>query len=274
MIRHAALSALVITAAAACGGDDTSSTPIDATALHDAPLDAAACVLGDYPQPIRSASFDLGAPFALTLDGTGARCEQIGRALLGATGRPPELAQLDADGATVTCSHDDVLNREIVRIRAPRYGGLPLFGPVQDALVHVDATDTIVFLHADYLPVGATVADACLGAPAIAAGVPGEMLTYQRFSACVPGPAGAYTIAADDVIEVLEEGFLVDSEGLLRRVFSVDVYLTPGHVTPEIGNSDAFCCSGPTTDHCVGQRLFIDALTDAVVGQEPHCHTC
>lgn len=272
MIRHAALSALVL--AAACGGDDTTSTPIDAPVDHDAPLDATACVLGDYPQLIRATSVDLGAPFALTLDGTGARCEQIGRALLGATGRPPELAQLDADGATVTCSHDDVLDREIVRVRAPRYGGLPLYAPVQDALVHVDATDTIVFLHADYLPVGATVADACLGAPAIAASVPGETMTYQRFNLCVPGPEGAYTIAADDVIEVLDEGFLVDADGALRRVFAVDVYLDPSHVTPEIGNSDAFCCSGPTNERCVGQRLFIDALTDAVIAQEPHCHTC
>jgi len=271
MIRHASFVLLTV-ALAACGGDDE-ATPIDAAVDHDAPLDAAVCVLGDYPQPIRVMSVDLGAPFALTLDGTGTRCEQIGRALLGSSGRPPELAQLDADGATVTCSHDDVLDREIVRVRAPRYGGLPLFAPVQDALVHVDAADTIVFLHADYLPVGATVADACLGAPAIAAGVPGESLTYQRFNLCVPGPEGRYTIAADDVIEVLGEGFLVDADGALRRVFAVDVYLDPAHVTPEITNSDAFCCAG-TTSHCVGQRLFIDALTDAVIGQMPHCHTC
>ena len=47
----------------------------------------------------------------------------------------------------------------------------------------------------------------------------------------------------------------------LRRVRAVDVYLTPGHVTTEITNSDAFCCSGATTDHCIGQRLFVDVIT-------------
>lgn len=262
----------LVLAAAACG-DGGSSTP-DAPAAIDAAIDARACTAPtDYPMGIRPVSVDLAAPSHLALDGTGTRCEQIGRALTGAA-RPTELAQLDVDGVQVTCTHDDVLNREIVRLRAPNYGGLPLFGPVQDALVHVDAADMVVFLHADYLPVGATVADACLDAPAIGAGVPGEAMGYQRFQLCAPAGAGTYTIAADDVIEVGDEGFLVDGDGKLRRVRAVDVYLTPAHATPEIINSDAFCCSGATTDHCVGQRLFVDALTGDVIAQEPHCHTC
>jgi hypothetical protein len=257
---------------AACG-DSTTAGPDAPTAVDAAP-DAPVCEAAGYPMPIRVTSVDLGAPIPLTLDGQGARCEQIGRALLGATGRPTELAQLDADGASVTCTHDDVLNREIVRVRAPNYGGLPLYAPVQDALVHVDATDTIVFLHADYLPVGATVAPACLDAAAVGAGVPGEAMSYQRFNLCVPGPTETYPIASDDVIEVGAEGFLVDGAGDLRRVRAVDVYLLPAHVTPAITNSDAFCCSGPTTDHCIGQRLFVDVITGEVITQEPHCHTC
>ncbi|MBK7078852.1 MAG: hypothetical protein IPH44_41970 [Myxococcales bacterium] len=256
----------------ACG-DSTTASP-DAPAAIDAAIDAPVCEATGYPMPIRATSVDLGAPTHLTLDGQGARCEQIGRALLGATGRPVELAQLDAAGATVSCTHDDVLNREIVRVRAPSYGGLPLFGPVQDALVHVDATDTIVFLHADYLPVGATVAAACLDAPTVGAGVPGAAMSYQRFNLCVPGPTESYTIASDDVIEVGAEGFLVDGAGDLRRVRAVDVYLAPAHVTTAITNSDAFCCSGATTDHCIGQRLFVDVITGDVISQAPHCHTC
>ncbi|MBK9035311.1 MAG: hypothetical protein IPL61_29335 [Myxococcales bacterium] len=265
-------SLLVASLLVACGS--SGADPVDGPPVVDAAPDAAACDTTGYPMMIRAVSVDLGAPTTLALDGTGPRCEQIGRALLAPTGRPPELAQLDGGGATVTCTHDDVLDREIVRVRAPRYGGLPLFAPVQDALVHVDATDAVVFLHADYLPAGATVADACLDAPAVAAEIPGAPMGYERFSACTPQGPGTYTIAADDVIEVGDEGYLVDEAGGLRRVRAVDVYLLPAHATPEVINSDAFCCSGPTTEHCVGQRLFVDVLTGALIGQESHCHTC
>ena len=44
-------------------------------------------------------------------------------------------------------------------------------------------------------------------------------------------------------------------------------------MTSEIGNSDAFCCNG-SLDHCVGQRLFVDALTGEILSQVPHCHSC
>ena len=55
---------------------------------------------------------------------------------------------------------------------------------------------------------------------------------------------------------------------------AIDVYLAPGHVDSEVTNSDLFCCAGPTVEHCVGKRLFLDALTGEVVGDEPRCHTC
>lgn len=262
----------LVLAAAACG-DGGSSTP-DAPAAIDAAIDARACTAPtDYPMGIRPVSVDLAAPSHLALDGTGTRCEQIGRALTGAA-RPTELAQLDVDGVQVTCTHDDVLNREIVRLRAPNYGGLPLFGPVQDALVHVDASDDVVFLHGDFLPAGMAPPAGCLDGPTLATRVPGRTFSYQRFAACVPGTVGEYTIAADDVVEVGDEGVYQDADGGLRRVRAIDVYVTPAHATPDVTNSDAFCCSGPTLDHCIGTRLFLDALTGETVGQEPHCHTC
>lgn len=253
-------------------GDNGGDQAIDARAT-DAAVDAPACALTGYPEAVRVVSVDLGQPSTLTLTGAGTRCEQIVRALL-APDRPTELAQLDTGGVTGTCSHDDLLNREIVRLRAPMYGGLPVYSPVQDALVHVDATNQVVFLHGDFLPAGHAPVAGCLSGPTLQARLAGRPLDYQKFAACVPRGPGSYAIAADDVIEDLGEGFYLDGDGGLRRVRAFDVYLTPAHVNPEVTNSDAFCCSGPTVDHCVGKRLFLDALTGETIGQAPHCHTC
>lgn len=255
---------------AACG-DDGASTAIDAAV--DA-VDATPCELTGYPAGVRPIDVTLQQRTTLTLDGSGTRCEQIVRALLHPTGRPPELAQLDAAGATGTCEHDDVLDREIVRIRAEQYAGLIVYRPVQDVLAHVDATNAVVFLAGQFLPAGMAPATACLGGAQVGALVPGRPLGYQRFAACQPQGEGAYTIATDDELEVQAEGVFLDETGALRRVRAVDVYLLASHVNSEITNSDAYCCTGPTPDHCVGQRLFVDALTGETVGQEPHCHIC
>lgn len=256
---------------AACG-DDEADQPIDARVV-DAAIDAPVCQLDRYPETLRVLSVDLQQQTTLTLDGTGTRCEQIERAVLSA-GRPPELAELDVGGATTTCSHDDVTNREIVRIRAREYGGVPIYWPVQDALLHVDAANKVVFLHGDFLPAGHLPVAGCLSGPALAMRVPGRALEYQKFALCQPRGPGMYTIAGDDVIEVGEEGVYLDGDNGLRRVRAIDVYLAPAHVDSEVGNSDLFCCSGPSTDHCVGKRLFLDALTGETLAQEPHCHTC
>mgnify|MGYP000151953202 CR=1 FL=1 len=58
----------------------------------------------------------------------------------------------------------DDARAEIVRLRAPLYAGVPVYWPVQDALVHVDAADTIVFGHGDFLPAGMAPAPGCLDA--------------------------------------------------------------------------------------------------------------
>jgi hypothetical protein len=276
LIRTAGFTLALLTIG--CGGGDAISIDaaitVDASPASDAAPDAATCVRPGYPEMTHPVSVDLAAPTPLALTGAGTRCEQIIRALLTPSTQPPELHQLDPGGVTGTCSHDDVLNREIVRLRAPNYGGLPLFGTVQDALVHVSAADTVVFLHADYLPAGATVASACFDANLIASRVPGQPLGYQRFQACAPNGSGTYPIATDDVIEVGDEGLFLDEQSNLRRARAVDVYLAPGHATSEIINSDAYCCLGPSLDHCVGTRMFIDAVTGDLLGQEPHCHTC
>jgi hypothetical protein len=268
---NARLPLLLGLALAACGDD--SSTAIDAAPPIDAATDAPVCDLTGYPPAVRPVSVDLVDRTTLTLDGTGTRCEQIVRALLGPT-RPPELGQLDTGGVTGTCSHDDLLDREIVRLRAPLYAGVPVYAPVQDALVHVDAADAVVFLHGDFLPAGSAPPAGCLTAAIVEASVPGRPMGYQRFNACVPGNPGEYTIAADDEVEVLDEGVYLDADNNLHRARAVDVYLLSGHVDSEVGNSDAYCCSGPTMDHCVGQRLFIDTLTGELLGQAPHCHIC
>jgi hypothetical protein len=255
---------------AGCGDDGAATTDARAT---DAAVDGAACAPVGYPASVMPVSVDLIARSTLTLDGAGTRCEQIVRALL-SPGRPAELMQLDTVGVTGTCTHDDLLDREIVRLRAPLYAGVPVFTPVQDALVHVDAANTVVFLHGDFLPAGHAPPAGCLDGPTLAARVPGRSLDYQRFMSCEPGGPGAYTVAPDDVIEPGPEGVYLDGDGELRRVRAVEVYLLPAHASPEVINSDAFCCSGPTLDRCVGKRLFLDAVTGDVVGQAARCITC
>lgn len=217
---------------------------------------------------------DLGADFPLTLDGSGERCDQIGRALTAAdtTLRPPELAQLDAVGATWSCTHDDLLDREIVRLRAPLYAGKPLYHPIQDALVHVSATNAVVFLHGDFLPAGAAVRAGCLSGEEIVASTPGRPLTYKKFAQCVPDGSGSYAIASSDTIEIVDEGYYLDA-GKLRRVRAIDAFLAAANVTPETTNSDLYCCTD-SLDHCVGKRLFIDALTGELIANEPRCHAC
>ena len=55
---------------------------------------------------------------------------------------------------------------------------------------------------------------------------------------------------------------------------AIEVYLAPAHVDSDVGNSDAFCCSGATLERCVGKTLFVDALTGETVGQAARCITC
>jgi len=269
------LSSLALVAA--CGDDGSSSTPIDAeVATIDAePVDARVCDLTGYPENVRAVSVDLQAPHTLTLDGTGTRCEQLIRALTDSTGRPAELAELDADGVVGSCTFDDLTERDIVRLRFPEYAGVPAYWPVQDVLAHVDPENSVVFLHGDFLPAGHAPAAGCLDPAAVAAEVPGEALGYTRFAACTPQGGGEYTIAADDEIEVGDEGVFLDANGDLRRVRAVDVYLLEDHVTTETINSDLYCCDGSNgTAHCVGRRVFVDVYTGEVVGDAPHCLTC
>lgn len=277
---------LVLSLALAACGDNNGSTPIDAETPADTAVvppdaeiipDARVCEIpAAYPENVRVQSVDLQAPHSLTLSGTGTRCEQLVAALTDPTTRPPELAELDASGAVDSqCSFDDVTGRDIVRLRFPEYGGVPVFWPVQDVLAHVDASDDVVFLHGDFLPAGRAPATGCHDAASIGAEVPGEALGYTRFAACLPQGEGEYVVAADDEIEVGPEGVFHDADGNLRRVRAVDVYLLSDHVTAETTNSDLFCCTGENgTNHCIGKRLFLDVHTGEVVGDEPHCHTC
>lgn len=266
-----AASLLALSLVAGCG-DDGGAQPVDAQA-PDAALDAPACALDRYPETVRVLSVDLQEETQLTLDGQGTRCEQIQRAVIGVH-RPAELHDADVAGATTTCSHDDVTNREIVRIRMGEYGGLPIYWPVQDALLHVDASNKVVFLHGDFLPAGHAPVEGCMSGEGLAAQVPGRPLEYEKFALCVPRGPGSYTIANGDVIEVGDEGIYQDENGGLRRVRAIDVYVAPANLTSEVRNSDAYCCSGQTEEHCVGKTLYLDALTGETVGQAPHCHTC
>jgi hypothetical protein len=258
-------------AAAACG--DNGGAPVDAGAADAAEVDAQVCERRGYPEAVRVMSVSLAAQTTLVLDGNGTRCEQLERAVIGAD-RPPELAQMDVQGATTRCHHDDVTGVEVVRIRATQYGGVPAYAPAQDAVIHVDASNAVVFLRGDFLPAGMSPPAACLSGDALAAQVPGRQMSYRRFAVCVPQGEGGYTIAANDDIQVGAEGVYLDRDGNLRRVRAVDVYLRPENIADEVIASDAFCCTSASLEGCVGQRLFLDALTGETIAQEPHCHIC
>ncbi len=260
---------------AACGGDDDgpAGDPPDAEAPA---IDAQVCAAPvGYPEQLRPVTVELGAPHSLTLDGNGERCDQLIRALVDPTGRPPELAELDADSVEGSCEFDDVTSRDIVRLSFPEYGGSPLFGTVQDVLAHVDEFDDVVYLAGNYIPAGHSPPPACLDADAVAAGVPGESLGYTTFAACTPTGEGSYEIVADDEILVGDEGvYLAYGGDELRRVRLVEVYLLEDHVTAETINSNLYCCDGASNAHCVGERIYVDVHTGEVVGDEGNCITC
>lgn len=267
---------------AACGDDSSTVEPGEPDAGQpqpDAdPPEEPVCDASSYPQAVRPVSISLGDPIALELDGNGARCDQIVRALTNPdpTKRPEPLAELDAEGATWTCNHDDVLDREIVRMRFPKYAGLPLYAPAQEVLVHVSADPAmIVFMLGDYLAAGSASAPAaCFDGDEIAATIPGRTLEYTQFALCRPQGKGSYEVAANDEVEAGEEGYLVDDDGNLRRVRVIDVYLHPDNVTDDAINSNLFCCTGPSLEHCVGQRLYMDSITGEFVIAGAHCRVC
>lgn len=280
------LAAILPLAFVAACGDNLSAPPDGALPPDAVSPDASACSAAtDYPRAVQGISVDLTEPFELGLDGVGSRCEQVIRAVTDPdpAKRPPQLVDLDLTGIISTCTHNTDLDREVVRLRAPMYAGMPLFAPVQDVVLHVATHPTllgmpalVVYLHGDFLPAPtAEVAQAaCLDAAQLAASMPGRALPYARFDGCVYQGDGAYTIATDDVVETGQEGLLIDRDGNLRRVRPVDVYLAATHVSAQIGKSDLFCCNGTTLDHCAGERLYIDVVTGEVVSVEQHCHTC
>jgi hypothetical protein len=270
--------ASVLSLAAACG-DDLAAVPDASPAQPDAPEESPPCDVANYPSRVERVSVDLAEPFDLVLDGQGTRCEQIIRAVTDPdpANRPPELAKLDVQGVTGTCQPDDDFGKDIVRLRAPQYGGKPMYGyaGVQDVLLHVTQVGaTVTFLHGEFFAAGAATNPACYDSAQIASSVPGMSMTYGKFVTCIFKGDGTYPIAADDTIEVGEEGYFVDDDGKLHRVRPVDVYLAPGNLTDEIISSDAYCCTGVGYDHCIGQKLFIDVVTGELLGQIPRCHIC
>lgn len=262
---------------AACGDDlPPAAAPDAAPPTPDAPPPLA-CDLEGYPAALRPQSVDLTAPFTLTLDGVGARCDQLMRALTDPdpAKRPPELAELDVVGVTTTCHHNADDGIDVVRFAGPQFAGLPLFAPIQDGVAWVDADNTLVHLHADFLPDSApAVAAACQRPETIPATIPGTRLSYARFDQCVLQGEGSYTIAATDVVDVGAEGYALDAAGQLRRVHAVSVFVAPANVTAELVNSELYCCNSESLEQCVGARLLVDALTGEVVTQQPLCHAC
>jgi hypothetical protein len=287
-VKYLPLFAVSFLFSTACGDNNADSRSPDASpATPDAvaPVDPPACDVANYPAPIERISVDLQHEFDLALDGVGARCDQIIRALTSSDPalRPTELAQLDVEGVTGNCQTDTELGIEVIRLQAPRYAGKPLYGTaVQDVLVHLGRPTQgligmpahVVYLHGDFFAAGATTNTACMDGEAVNASIAGRDMTYGRFNGCIYQSDGAYAIAADDTVEVGDEGYFVDANGKLHRARAVDVYLQPAHLNDDIANSDAYCCNGTTLDHCVGQKLFIDVVTGEVLGQAQHCLPC
>jgi len=230
-----------------------------------------------YPTAIEAQEIRFGGPRALTFDGQGTHCEQVMRAVVHDT---PELAALGGAAMTGTCQPDGATGREIVRMNPTTYDGQPLIQPTPvntlrrpDVLAHVQGT-MLVYLAGTLWAAGAAPDAGCLAESDVLRTVPDRSMTYLRFSACRPQGTAEYAIAPGDEIMTGDAGLFLDPEGHLRWGNAVDVYLKRTHVTPELINSDAYCCPPGMLDHCVGQRLLIDTHTGELVAQEPHCRTC
>jgi len=267
----------LLSVVAACGDDLPAVVAPDAPPPPPDAPPPLVCALEGYPAALRPQSVDLTAPFTLTLDGVGARCDQLMRALTDPdpANRPPELAELDVVGVTTTCHHDAASAIDIVRFAGPQFAGLPLFAPIQDGVVWVDATNTLVHLHGDFLPASApAVPPACQRPEAIPASIPGTQLAFARFTECVPQGLGSYTIAPSDIVHVGAEGYAPDAEPQLPRGPPAHGYGRPATRTHTLINSELYCCDGESLDQCVGARLLVDALTGEVVMQQALCHAC
>lgn len=267
---RAATLGLMMLAIAACSSDrrpplDPADAAVD-TSVDGEPPDAS------YPPRVQRVDVFLGAHHQLALDGQGTRCEQLTRALTDPAKRPPELAGIDLTEATSQCSVSTPSRQDVVRISVPRYAGLPLIATGQELVASIDASNVVVSMNGSFLPAGRAPTRPGRDAAAIRASVPGRGMMYSRFSSCQLMGTGSYAIAADDRIEIGEEGYYLDRDSRLRRVRPVDIYLLPAHVTSELINSDLFCCAG--SDRCVGKQLVIDAVTGEAAGELPHCIVC
>jgi hypothetical protein len=227
-----------------------------------------------YPEEVALIDITLTPNYPVALDGNGTLCDQMVRSLIHPVTRHPMLAELDATSARGRCQHDDLLDREIVDIDLPEYGGLPNLGTPQQILAHVDKFGKLVYLAAIFIPQGHIPAGACANPEQVVASVPGNRLSYQRFDRCNFEGDGEYEIAPDDEIIAGAEGVMLDVNHRLRRVTAVQVFLLGSHVTETEINSTLFCCDPGTVKHCVGGLLYVDSVTGELVKQAFNCITC
>lgn len=307
------LAFAVLALTAACGDDGATEPPDAPVTQRDAPeqdasIDAAlpVCITDSYPinftptaaektavevaantfstdtaarvtlDELSLAVTSIEGPVPLTIDGTIANeCDRAAAAVQALFTARAQLFRMPAGMAVRQCSHDDLLDREIVRISGGTYfDGREIIGGVNDLAVHVDLDDAaMTFYTAGYTPAVERTAPATCETD-LARTVVGKPLEYTKFSACQPMGGGSISIDELDTRTVGEPGIYIDEEGNAHLVRSVEVLLDADRVTPEQVNSDLFCCSGPTTEGCVGNFVVVDELTGEVLRQIPRCHTC
>jgi hypothetical protein len=307
------LALTVIALTAACGDDGATETPdapvtsIDAAEL-DASIDAAppVCVTDNYPisftptaaektaveaaadtfftdtaarvtlDELTLAVVSIEGAVPLTIDGTIANeCDRAAAAVQGLFTARASLFRMPEGMAVRQCSHDDLLDREIVRISGGTYfDDRAIVGGVNDLVMHVDLDDsTMAFYAGGYTPALERTAPATCETD-LARTVVGEPLEYTKFSACQPMGAGEIAIDELDTRTVGDPALYIDEAGNAHLVRTVEVLLDADRVTPEQINSDLYCCTGPTPEGCVGNFVVVDELTGEVLRQIPRCHTC
>lgn len=212
----------------------------------------------------------------IVLDGTIADpCERAFQALRAFFAANDAMMHVPADVSMRVCSYDDISNSEIVRLHGGTYAGRPIIGNhANDFLAHVSRTGTLRLFNASYTPNYERPSfTPCLPPGGLSNAVVGENLTYQRFSACVPGGGGSIAIDSSDTRNVGEPKLFITDSGTAHYVREVEVLLAASRVTPELVNSDLFCCTGDVGG-CVGNILIVDEITGDVLTQYPRCHTC
>ncbi len=271
-MRHLPLLVLLV----ACGGTGATSDP-DAPQTVDAALDAPATdALPDATPCVPTGRVKVGTAHltnvavtkALALDGVGARCDQLARAILDPVQRVSQIAKLDATGETHLCVLGGV--QEHVSIDIQRLNGKELVSTGQYLRVVIDpTTDSITQIREGFfIEPPALTPNSCAPEPSTLAVATGYEEPYTWFQFCIQMGSDKWKILANDPRTIHSTGLYLDGDELIE-VRKVDAKPHPTNETQQLRDSDMNCL-----DTGITLRLIVDPDTNRVLETRRLCVVC